>query len=212
MKTNQWQICISLAISLILFTSSFSAQKNLCLSPKKAVDNFLFTWLIEKDKSKAIKFFHQKSFFSDDVIDVCISNLDYEKSKHPNLVRADVLRFLDESNKWTNVKTLTEILILNSENNELNRIANKLQKVAFNQPIRDKYYLVSFKYFFRHFAGSKIPSYFTKTYNLNKAFVSTILFRFQEDGKTSGEDSLLDFLWVRDKNTWEIVYFGAYCS
>ncbi|MGE0883899.1 MAG: hypothetical protein AB7P14_10175 [Blastocatellales bacterium] len=78
---------------------------------KQTVEAFLKEWLIDRKAKSVMRFFHSRAFTSKLILsDPCIGELGDADRNNPRKVRLTVENFLHEVLKWSNGKSLREIL------------------------------------------------------------------------------------------------------
>jgi len=205
------KFCVSLFVlsnSLTLCSSPCNATKRTD-SRKRAVVRFLNDWLVRKDIPAALRSFHRKSFTYVSVIDRCARE-DYitdADQGNPTAIEAGVRKFLTAGSSHIKGHSLDNILFLVSHDvPEQSAYLSKLRKIAFNEPTRDRYFLMLLSSVKQSFSSKDDWDEFEKRYDLKNAFVSVIQYRVLNENHRYGDDVVVMMLWVRLGASWGIVF------
>jgi hypothetical protein len=175
--------------------------------PKRTVDNFFRTWLVQKDEDATIKFFHRRVFLNRYMLDGCPDEyLKDEERGNPSKVEGAVRKVIREALIPKKV-----VLTLPSDDplNVFGDFIASLKKSSINVPDRDKYLIVEYRTFMLKAKDSPTEGLFRKHYDLRGAFVCYAAIRSLEG---DDYDGLLYFLWVRDGRIWKIAHMGFVCQ
>jgi hypothetical protein len=210
-KLRRFTILTAIATSVILFPADQFAHATSSDTRKATVDRFLTAWLVRKNSSTALRFFHPSALNSFPVIDDTPHDdyiADAEK-KNPTAVRGAVRRFLKRYAAHLRGHTLHTILFLNSrESPEQSAYLSRFTKLSFNQPARDQYWLMTFE------AAKSISkaadwSDYEKRYDLRDAFVSVMQYRVLNENPRYGDDIIVMCLWVKSGAQWKIAFVAV---
>ena len=183
---------------------------------KKTVDRFLHAWLVRKDISDALQFFDDRALKSFLVIDASCLGSEYISESdrlNPTAVKSGVSRFLFDASHHIKGAGLRDILFLKSNETpeRSEHLGHLLRKVSFNQPEKDRYYLVrlaSIKSLF----NSKNWNEFNEKHNLRNAFVSVIQYRMLNEDERYGDDIIVAIVWTKVRSNWHIAYVAVPCD
>jgi len=210
-KTLRTKLPVAL-ILLVCFPSvrvDGSAPKD---ARRATVANFLTVWLVRKDVSAALRYFHPRALSSFPVIDNCV-RADYipdSQKKNPMAVRIGVRKFLTHGTDSIRGNTLRTILFLDSkEVPEQSAYLSRLTQVSFNQPKRDRYWLATLTSVksLSNFGDDWVD--FEKQYDLRTAFVSVVQYRVLNEDRRHGDDVVIMMLWVPQGSQWKIVFVAV---
>ncbi|HEX8845883.1 MAG TPA: hypothetical protein VF791_14620 [Pyrinomonadaceae bacterium] len=189
-----------------VFLSSICFAQKPPQTRKEVVNDFLEAWMVRKDITTALQFFHEKAFLDDSVLDCgCCSHFKSETEfRTPEAIKSAVSVFLGEDFGHIKGTTLKNVLFLTEDSEKL---AKTYKKWVLNQPEHDKYYIVSYRAL-----NSRAKRYLGKQYNLKSAFFNVIQFRVLNEDVRYGDDVLMYLFWVRDKNGWKIGRISVACN
>ena len=178
---------------------------------KTTVANFLTAWLVRKNISAALQYFHPHALSSFPVIDNCV-RADYipdSQKNNPSAVRIGVRKFLRHGTNRIRGNTLPTILFLDSkEVPEQSAYLSRLTQISFNQPERDRYWLATLGSI-KSLSAPNDWVDFEKQYDLRNAFVSVIQYRVLSEDRRHRDDVVIMMLWVPMGSHWKIVFVGV---
>jgi hypothetical protein len=202
-------IRVAVFAGLLLSQQVGFAQSSLGDSRKTTVDRFLTAWLVQKNITAALRFFHPQALKSFPVIDNCIGKeyVAAPDKDNPIAIRRAVRKSLRVSSARTRGHTLRTILSREGKDapRQQTDYLAELTRDSFNQPKRDHYWLMTFEKIKSRTPHDSWDEY-EKLYDMRNAFVSIIQYHLLSKDRRRGDDLVVMFLWVKRGPEWKIVF------
>ncbi len=192
-RVRCFALLLFVAVNVCL-TLNIAAQPQ----PKRIIDRFFKTWLINKDAIRSMGFFDPKAFNNRYMCWDCNGNISIRGRHSSAKLKNEIRKFLFHASR------LKMYLVLPQD--YLKDFIDREKENLINKPENDKYFLYRVAVIQKFLEPSRETTFLRKHYDLRKARICLIGLSFK--GEPDDLEGVMFFLWVPVKNSWKIVSLG----